>query len=121
MQLQIVLVEPPVKADNDELFIVRLSRPDMSSDAEWEVVVIQNADVPGVEDEHVFDGDEREGENLAKADVSRQPRAGDAERIIDSEEIDQERLFDRLDDPLWTPDWYCRLAAVQLPFEPVAV
>jgi hypothetical protein len=75
MQLHIVLVEPPVKADDDEFVIVRFSRADMSSDAEWEVVVIQNADVPGVQDKHVFDGGEWEGENLAEADVSRQPRA----------------------------------------------
>src|SRR5262249_16284051 len=120
MRLQIVLVEPPVKADNDELLIVRPSRADMSSDAEWKVVVIQNADVPGVQDKHVFDGGEWEGENFAEADVSRQPRPGDAERIIDSEEIDQERLFDRLSEPLRKSDLVDRLEAVQVPLRAVA-
>src|SRR5262249_30113707 len=120
MRLQIVLVEPPVKADNDELLIVRPSRADMSSDAEWKVVVIQNADVPGVQDKHVFDGGEWEGENFAEADVSRQSRAGDAERIIDSEEVDQERLFDRLAEPLWKPDLVDSLEAVQVPLRAVA-
>src|SRR5215510_13682489 len=120
MRLQIVLVEPPVKADNDELLIVRPSRADMSSDAEWKVVVIQNADVPGVQDKHVFDGGEWEGENLAEADVSRQPCPGDVERIIDSEEIDQERLFDRLAEPLWKLDLVDRLEAVQVSLRAVA-
>src|SRR5262245_8297184 len=92
----------------------------MSSDAEWKVVVIQNADVPGVQDKHVFDGGEWEGENLAEADVSRQPRAGDAERIIDSEEVDQERLFDRLAEALWKPDLVDRLETVQVPLRAVA-
>src|SRR5262245_21252338 len=120
MRLRIVLVEPPVETDNDELLIVRPSRADMSSDAEWKVVVIQNADVPGVQDKHVFDGGEWEGENLAEADVSGQPRPGDAERIIDFEEIDQERFFDRLAEPLWKPDLVGRLEAIQAPLRSVA-
>src|SRR5262249_13891551 len=102
------LVERTGKANDDELIIVGPARADMPSDTEWEVVVIQNADVPAVQDKHVFDGGEWECENLAEADVSRQPRPGDAERIIDLEQIDQERLFDRLAEPLWKLDLvYC--------------
>src|SRR5262245_37137350 len=92
----------------------------MTPDAERKVVVIQNADVPGVQDKHVFDGCEWEGENLAEADVSRKPGPGDAERIFDSKKIDQERLFDRLAEPLWKPDLVDCLEAVQVSLRAVA-
>src|SRR5262245_23968152 len=92
----------------------------MSADAERKVVVIQDADVPGVDDQHILDGGEGEGENLAEADVSRQPGPGDAERIVDLEKIYKERLLDRFTELLWKPDLVDGLEAVQVSLRAVA-
>src|SRR5262249_7648954 len=50
-----------------------------------------------------------------EADVSRQPRPGDAEGIIDPEKVDQERLLNRFAELLWKPDLVDRLEPVQVP------
>ena len=94
-------VEWPVETDNDEFIIVGPARANMSPDAERKVVVIQNANMPGVQNQHVFNGDEGEGEYLTETDIPRRPCPGDVERIIDLEKIDQECLLDRFPELLW--------------------
>src|SRR5262245_14968240 len=92
----------------------------MSPDTERKVVVVQHADMPRVQDQHVFDCGERESENLAEADIPWQPRPGDAERIVDLEKVDQERLLDRFAELLWKPDLVDGLEAVQVSLRAVA-
>jgi len=94
-------VERPVETDNDEFIIVGPARADMSPDAERKVVVIQNADVPGVQDQHVFNCGEGESENLAETDIAWRPSPGDVERVVDLEKIDQECLLNRFPELLW--------------------
>ncbi len=51
-----------VEFQDDEFAIVGLAGADVPADAEWIVVIVQHTDGFAIEKEHVFDGDEREGE-----------------------------------------------------------
>ena len=85
-------LQGPVELDNNKLIVVRLPAADMTADTEWEVVIVQNADVFRVEEEDVLNRRERKGEVPADADITGLSRLGDAVRIGDAQEIDGQPL-----------------------------
>src|SRR6266536_4274595 len=76
--LRIPALQGPVELDNNELIVVRLPAADMTADTEWEVVIVQNADVFRVKEEDVLNRHERKGEVPVDADITGLSRLGDA-------------------------------------------
>jgi hypothetical protein len=53
--------ERSTQPDDDEFIIVRLPGTKMAAEAEGEIVIIQNSDMPSIQDYHIFDCDKRKG------------------------------------------------------------
>jgi hypothetical protein len=95
----------------DELVIVRLAGAHVSAYAEWEIVVVNDADMFVIKDDDVLDGVERECKIEPDAYISRQPRFREPVRIFDLHEVDRPGLLHRLAKALQLDFKYLRLAA----------
>jgi hypothetical protein len=82
-----------IKTENHEFSVVRLSGADMASNAEGEVVIIDNADVMLIEKENIFDCDEGKCEVDADSDITWLSGKGKAVRVANIQEIDRESLL----------------------------
>src|SRR5258705_11626167 len=85
-----------IELDDDELIVIRFARARVTSDTEWEIIVVNDTDVFVIEDDDIFDGVKWECEMKSRAHVASQDRLRESVRIFDIHEIDGAGFLDRL-------------------------